>query len=642
MTKLVNQRFKRIVAVGCIFTLTVGSLTGCKKEDKPAAEESSYVLYKDASKSVEERVTDLLGRMTIEQKVAQMIMPEKNVEGGGASQEDVKKLGIGAVLSGGGSAPTTGNTASDWSELINSYKQAASESELGIPLIYGIDSVHGNNNVYGATVFPHQIGLGATGNAELVQTIGGIVAQESIATGANYIFSPVLGIPENERWGRFYECFGEDVDLVTELGTAYIQGYQGVKDTDEFLSSSKVIASAKHYIGEGQTMNGANQGVVSMKADDWDDILHNKLIIPYKEAVEAGVQTVMVSYNSVNGNNCHENTYLIKDLLKGELGFDGIVISDYNGVGHCQGFEYKNQLANCVNAGVDMLMEPLNWRECYDTLIGLVNDGIVKEDRIDDAVTRILRVKFRAGLFEQEINGEEEQKYMSEFGSDEHRAVARQAVRESATLLKNDEVNGKSAIEALADAQNIAVLGSKSNDIGAQCGGWTISWTGSMGNITEGTTILEGFMEVAPDKQFNYGASVSTIPENTDGVVIVVGESPYSETQGDTSPSGLALKPSDVSLIEETRAAVGDDVPVVVILITGRPLTIKDQLEMMDGLICAWLPGTEGAGIADVIFGEYDFTGHTTVTWPKNGEDIVNKFTDDSVVLFPYGTGLTK
>ena len=350
----------------------------------------------------------------------------------------------------------------------------------------------------------------------------------------------------------------------------------------------------------------------------------------------------MVSYNSVNGLNCHENNYLITDLLKGELGFDGIVISDYNGVGHCMGYEYKDQLAHCVNAGVDMLMEPLNWKECYDTLLDLVKDKKVKEDRINDAVTRILRVKFRAGLFEKEINGADEQKYMSEIGSEEHRAVARQAVRESLTLLKNDKVGDKTAMKALSDAKKIAVVGLKGNNIGAQCGGWTISWTGSTGQITKGTTILEGFREVATDKEFTYAVDTSEIDESTEGVVVVVGENPYSETQGDTDEAGLALKPADIALIEKAHGAVGENVPVVVILVTGRPLSVTDQLEKIDGLVCAWLPGSEGAGIADVLFGEYDFTGHTSVTWPKYGSDIVNKFDDESVVQFKCGTGLTK
>ncbi|MBR3646600.1 MAG: beta-glucosidase, partial [Lachnospiraceae bacterium] len=272
MKRTIKRKVNQLVTAGCVFTLALGSITGCRKEDtKNSDEAKGPKIYTDASKPVEDRVKDLLGRMTIEQKIAQMIMAERNVEGGGAAPEDVKKYGLGAVLSGGGSAPTTGNNPEDWSEHLNSYKVAATESELGIPLIYGVDSVHGNSNVYGTTIFPHQIGLGATGDAELVKTIGGIVAQETVAVGANYAFSPVLGVPENERWGRFYECFGENVDLVTELGTAYIQGYQGVLGSDEFLSNSKVLASAKHYIGEGQTDNGINQGMVNMTADEWED-----------------------------------------------------------------------------------------------------------------------------------------------------------------------------------------------------------------------------------------------------------------------------------------------------------------------------------------------------------------------------------
>lgn len=649
MRKGFLQGGQKVVSIFCVAVLSVSMLIGCNSgENKNSSIDDTKStnkneIYMDASKSTEERVEDLMSKMTIKQKVAQMIMAERNVSDGGAGYSEVKTYGLGAILSGGGSSPETGNNIENWAECINSYKKAAAESELGIPIFYGVDSIHGNNNVYGTTIFPHQIALGATGDAELVEKIGGITAMETRAMGANYAFSPVLGIPENERWGRTYECFGEKEDLVTELGTAYINGLQGVLGTEEFLSSSKVIASAKHFIGEGQTANGGNQGFVMADEDKWEEQLMNQLILPYKAAVEAGVQTVMVSYNYVNFVNCHENKSLITDLLKGELGFSGMVISDYDGVEHCAGDSYKEQLANCVNAGVDMLMEPLDWQNCYYTLLNLIEEKTVSEDRIDDAVKRILTVKFNAGLFEEQIAGKDEKEFAKEVGSDEHRGVARQAVRESVTLLKNNQMeSGKTVMEALSDYKNIAVVGEKADDIGTQCGGWTISWNGSAGNTTIGTTILKGFKEVAADKEFTYSEDISAISKETEAVIVVVGEEPYSESAGDKGILGLRLTAAESTLIGDAKAQAGKNVPVIVILITGRPITIAEDIDNMDALICAWLPGSEGAGIADVMFGHYEFNGTTTITWPWYAKDITEKFKEEDLVLFRYGTGLKK
>lgn len=649
MGKGFRTGMKRMTAFGCIATLSLSMLAGCDSSDRQEEKETDVVngkkdaVYMDASRSTEERVNDLMAKMSKEQKVAQMIMAERNVDDGGAGMEEVKRYGLGAILSGGGSAPKTGNTIADWTECINGYKEAALESELGIPIFYGVDSVHGNNNVYGTTIFPHQIGLGAAGDGELVEKIGTITAMETRAMGANYAFSPVLGIPENESWGRTYECFGEREDVVTELGTAYVKGLQGVLGSEDFLSTSKVICSIKHFIGEGQTEYGRNQGYVVMDADEWEDILMKELILPYEAAIEAGAQTVMVSYNSVNWVNCHENTSLITDLLKGELGFQGMVISDYDGVEHCKGDTYREQLASCVNAGVDMLMEPLDWQNCYYTLLSLLEEKSISEERIDDAVRRILTVKFNAGLFEETVGNGEEQKLAEEVGSDEHRGVARQAVRESATLLKNDKLsNGRTVMESLSDYDHIAVIGEKADDIGVQCGGWTISWNGSSGDTTVGTTILEGFKEVAVDKTFTFSEDTSSISRDTQAVIVVVGETPYSETAGDSSANGLHLKPYESSLISEAKECVSDNVPVIVVLITGRPLTIAGDIDYMDALVCVWLPGSEGAGLADVMFGEYEFNGTTTITWPWYADDIADKFTNEDLVLFQYGTGLKK
>ncbi len=632
---------KKIMSMGMAAVLSVSLLFGCQSGQEKETKKT-YV-YQDPEASTEERVKDLMGRMTIKEKIAQMIMAERNVADGGADYKAVKQYGLGAVLSGGGSAPTSGNTVKDWSEEINNYKKAAAESKYGIPILYGVDSVHGNSNVYGTTIFPHQIGLGATGDADLVEKIGQTTASETRAVGSNYAFSPVLGVAYDEHWGRFYECFGENADLVSELGTAYVNGLQGRKDAEDFLSERHVLCSVKHFVGEGQVEQGENQGNVEMDPKEFETLLRNEIIKPYVAAIEAGAQTLMVSYNSINGVNCHENKELITNYLKGELGFQGMVISDYDGVEHCKSDDYKVQLMECVNAGVDMLMEPLDWQKCYYNLIALVNEGKVSEERINDAVSRILTVKFNAGLFEEEINGKAEQEQLEQVGCEEHRSLARNAVSESLTLLKNDKVKGgKTAIQSLADAKKIAVMGEAADDIGTQCGGWTISWNGDKGETTIGTTILKGFREVAPDKEFEYVDSAEEAAKDVDAVIIVAGESPYSESVGDTGANGLFLDYEGKTMVEETKAKYGKDIPIILMLVTGRPLTVSEEMNRIDALVCAWLPGTECAGIADVLFGEKEFVGRTPVTWPVTAYDISDKFTDESLVMFPYGTGLKK
>ena len=409
----------------------------------------------------------------------------------------------------------------------------------------GVDAVHGNNNVYGTTVFQHNIGLGATGDLELVEKIGEITAEEVRAIGVQWTFAPCLGNPQNLRWGRSYECFSEDAAEVAEFGVAYIRGFQGVLGSEEYLDESHVLACAKHFIGEGYTANGVNQGNVEMSQDEFDVLLESGILDPYTKALNEGVRTVMVSFNSVDGMKCHENKHLVRDLLKDELGFTGLVISDYNAVQQLSGLTYKAQIRQAIEAGVDLFMEVSTWKEVAKCMKELVEDGDIPVELIDDAARRILRVKFEAGLFEEEINSANEQALQAEVGNDAHRAVAREAVRKSLVLLKNDKVNGQTALEVLQSAGNIRLFGQKAYDIGAQCGGWTISWQGLTGKTTVGTTII-------------------------------------------------------------------------------------------DGIVMAWLPGTEGAGIADVLFGEYDFTGKLTYTWSENPGD------PTSPVLYEKGYGLTK
>uniref|UniRef100_UPI004057B67F glycoside hydrolase family 3 N-terminal domain-containing protein n=1 Tax=Acetatifactor sp. TaxID=1872090 RepID=UPI004057B67F len=594
-------------------------------------------VYMDSTKPVEERVEALLAQMTLEEKAAQMVQPEQN----GLQYFLVKKYGIGSVLSGGGSAPRTGNSAESWQSHINQMKQAALESRLGIPLIYGVDAVHGHSNLDNATIFPHNIGLGAANDTDLMERMGAVVAEEVRATGIQWTFAPTLANPQNELWGRTYEGFGEDVELVAALGAAFIKGAQGE------LGDANVVATAKHYIGEGYTVAGINQGDVVMDEAEFETLLRETLLVPYKEAVDAGVRTVMVSFNSVNGLKCHENGYLVNDVLKGELGFTGFVIGDYNGVQQVSGATYKEQIANAVNAGVDMLMEPYTWEEVIGHIVANVEDGSISRERVDDAVRRILRVKFEAGLFEEQIGSETESGLLSGFGSDEHREIAREAVRKSLVLLKNDTVNGQTAMQALAESQNILVVGKKADDIGTQCGGWTISWQGSTGDIIEGTTILEGLQNAAGDRTITHNTD-GTVTGEEDAIIVVVGENPYAETNGDRSTSNLILVNEDRALIASMKDSIAEaranGVPVILMLMTGRPVGIAEYVDQFDAIVEAWLPGTEGDGVADVLLGEYDFTGTLTYTWTWTPDGIVTKFEEgnEDAILFANGTGLTK
>lgn len=633
---------KQLLIVGAIIlelaiVITVAILNQTPKD--PMAEAKS--IYMDETRDIEERIDALMSQMTLDEKVAQMVQPEQDE----ITLEEIKTYGVGSVLSGGDSDPEAGNSAENWQKRVNDIKQSALDSRLGIPVLYGVDAVHGHSNVEGATIFPHNIGLGAANDEDLMVRMGEVVAEEVRATGIQWTFAPTLANPQNELWGRTYEGFGEDAELAAKLGAAFIKGTQGELGSEEFLSDTNIIATAKHYIGEGYTVGGINQGDVRMPEDEFETLLRKTLLTPYKSAVDAGVRTVMASYNSVNGLKCHENKYLITDVLKGDLGFDGLVVGDYDGVQQVSGANYKEQIVNAVNAGVDLLMETGTWREVIKHLKDAVEDGSVSQERIDDAVRRILRVKFEAGLFEEKIESDTERNLMDELGSEEHREVAREAVRKSMVLLKNDVVGGKTAMEALADSKNILVAGSKADDIGAQCGGWTITWQGNEGDTTEGTTILEGLQKVAGDRTITHSEE-GIIKGSEDAIIVVAGEKPYAETNGDRPATNLAIASEDTLLIanmeESIKEARAKGVPVILVLLTGRPVTIADYVDKFDAIVEAWLPGTEGDGVADVLLGDYDFTGTLTYTWPMEAMDIEDKFDDPGKVLFANGTGLTK
>lgn len=617
-------------------------------EQEPGAPDTG--VYMDASQDVEVRIEALLSQMTLEEKAAQMVQPEQN----GLTPEDVKKYGIGSVLSGGGSAPASGNTMADWENRINELKQAAVESRLGIPLLYGVDAVHGNNNIYGTTVFPHNIGLGAAHDEQLMTQIGEVVAEEVRAAGVQWTFAPTLGNAQNERWGRTYECFNEDAGEVAVLGAAYIRGLQGEKGTEKYLDEDHVLACAKHFIGEGYTTGGTNQGNVDMTEEEFDALLDSGLLDPYTAALDEGVLTVMISYNSVDGVKCHENKHLIQEVLKDELGFRGLVVSDYNAIQQTSGKNYKDQVRLSLDAGVDLFMEPYNWQDCMQAIIALAENGDISMERVDDAVSRILRVKFEAGMFEEEIGGAHEKELVEQVGCEEHRDLARQAVRESLVLLKNDTVNGTSALDALNQAKNIQVSGQKAYDMGAQCGGWTISWQGQNGKITKGTTIIEGIAEVTAGRELKLTHDVTgVVNEEADALMVVVGEEPYAETDGDRTATSLVFSEKDQEVLKNVRESLGqreNRIPVVAVIVAGRPLDLTEYLDLFDGIVMAWLPGTEGAGVADVLFGDYEFRGTLPVTWLKDMEklpsimeaDLKDTQVDPQLALYERGTGLHK
>lgn len=607
-----------------------------------ATDEVDTSVYMDPNAAIEDRVAALLSQMTLEEKVGQMVQAEQAA----ISVDDVTTYMVGSVLSGGGSAPSTGNKPENWREHVNDLIEASLKTRLQIPLIYGIDAVHGNNNIFGATVYPHNIGLGAANDPELMTLIGAATAEEVRAIAVQWTFAPTLGNPQNVTWGRTYECFSERTEDIAPLAFAYIEGFQGGIKEGEYMDQKHVVACAKHFIGEGYTTDGINQGDVAMTPEEFDVLLESGVLDPYKSAINANVLTVMPSYNSVNGVKCHENKHLLTEVLKEQLGFKGFVITDYNAIEQTSGATYKDQVEICVNAGVDMFMEPNTWKDCIDTLIKLVEEGRVSQERIDDAVSRILFVKFTAGMFDMELNNDTEQELIDNFGSDEHREIARRAVRESLVLLKNETVGDSTALSALADAKNIAVVGQKAFDMGSQCGGWTITWQGKAGNITQGTTLIEGFAKaVDSDVKLSHSVDGSNC-DGADAVIAVFGETPYAETDGDRNPNTLKISSGDrqsLDALRENLSLCSKDAPVIGIIVAGRPIDITDYEDMFDAIIMAWLPGTEGEGVADVLFGDYDFTGTLKYTWMKDMNDIEIKDTaSEDQILYPYGYGLTK
>jgi beta-glucosidase len=585
-----------------------------------------------------EQANLVLARMSLAERIGQMTQAELSHL---KSYDDIPELFLGSVLSGGGSDPKSGNDLASWTKAVEDCHQAALKAPLKLPLLYGIDAVHGHNNLIGAVVFPHNIGLGCSRNPDLVREVSRITALEVKASAINWTFAPCVTVPRDLRWGRAYEGFGEDPALSGLLGEAAVLGLQG----HDLSDPSRVLACAKHFVADGGT-----EAVVRLA--DWEQFDDEKKLrldqgdvkideatlrkihlAPYLPAINAGVGTIMPSYSSWNGVKCSASKELLTDLLKNELGFEGFLISDYNAIDQISK-NYKEAIKISVNAGMDMFMVPEKYREFIKLLTELVDEKAVSMERIDDAVRRILQVKAAMGLLDPSVTMTADKALQEQFGCPEHREVARQAVRESLVLLKNEN----KTLPLSKTAKRIHVVGRAADDIGIQCGGWTVEWQGKMGDVTTGgTTLLAALRKAAGSgTEITYAAD-GTGAEGADVAIAVVGERPYAEGNGDDEH--LQLRKRDLTTLANLKKS---GVPAVVVLYSGRPLMMADTIADADAFVAAWLPGTEGTGIADVLLGDHAPSGKLSVTWPRDiKQEPINIGDSEYDPLFPYGYGLT-
>lgn len=583
---------------------------------------------------MKKRVADLLSRMSPAEKAGQMTQAERNAL---RSQGDIATYDLGSLLSGGGSVPTP-NTAAAWAKMVDAYQLRAQATRFQIPLIYGVDAVHGHNNVIGSTIMPHNIGIGAGRDPKLAEKTGAVTASEVRATGIPWDFAPCVCVTRDERWGRSYEAYGEDPALVEAMETV-ITGMQGSPSGKDLDRNDKVLASAKHFVGDGGTEFGSSttgsytidQGVTKVTREELEAV-H---LAPFAESVKRGVGTVMPSYSSLDiiGDDAgplkmHAHDAMINGVLKDRMGFEGFVISDWQAIDQIPG-DYASDVRTSVNAGLDMIMVPTAYQDFTKTLQDEVTAGRIGQDRIDDAVSRILTQKFRLGLFEKPYA---DTSHLDEVGSAAHRTVAREAAAKSQVLLKND-----GAVLPLKPSQKVYVAGSDADDLGNQAGGWTVSWQGASGRTTTGTTILEGIKKNTASATFSRDASADT--DGHDVGVVVVGETPYAEGIGDVGNGhDLELTAADKAAVDKVCAAM----KCAVLIVSGRPQLIGDKLGDIDALVASWLPGTEGDGVADVLYGKKAFTGQLPVTWPKSESQLPVNVGDAAYdPQFPYGWGLT-
>jgi len=580
---------------------------------------TSNQIRDDNAKKIELKVDSLLQLMTLEEKIGQMSQVRHFTD---IRDGDVRAKFIGSVIHTDG--PTPGESAKEWQVRFKELQKEALSTRLGIPLLIGVDAIHGQNTFDGATIFPHNIGMGATRNSELVKEAAQITAIESQATGFNWTFSPCIAIPYNERWGRVYEAYSESTELTREMVVASVQGHQG-----DLKSNETVLATAKHFIADGSTDFGIEGGESSQTPEE----VYERLIPPYRDAVDEGVGAVMVSFNTLSGVPMHAHKALITDSLKNALGFQGIVLTDWKGYSRFGGNDI-------INAGVDMVMAVDGDLDFFQKeLREAVTKGVVPEERIDDAVKRILRQKYRLGLFE---NPYPDPSLINKIGIPSHRDVARQAVRESLVLLKNQN----EALPISTRAKKIVVVGEHANNSGLQSGGWTIAWQGKSENYKGSTTILDGVRALA-SSEVVYDSIAKDQVFDADVAIIVVGEKPYAEFMGDvrdsTSNFQLTLTEEHINYIELYAKNVDK---VIVVLVSGRPLVVTDQINIADAFVAAWYPGSEGRGVAEVLFGSYNFTGKLPHSWPTSITDFNGKygpnFWDNSITpLYEFGYGLT-
>jgi len=630
---------KRIYSPVLIAGLLLAGILLLTSHDSPAAAGPKRL------SSFDPQVKQLLAQMTLDEKIGQMTQPDQEFLL--KAPEDIQKYFVGSVLSGGNSDPKEGNSLEAWTNLYDRLQTEAMKTRLGIPILYGVDAVHGHNNVLGAVIFPHNINLGCTRDPALVEKIARITAREVRATGVQWTFAPCVTVPQDIRWGRTYEGFSEDPRIVATLGEAAVRGLQGL----DLSSPLSILACAKHYVGDGGTSPRAAgpEGVAPagpgasarLRLDQGDTRLDEatlrRIHLPgYIAAIRAGVGSIMPSYSSWNGVKCSASKRLLTEILKQELGFEGFLISDYNAIDQIKPGDYKGSIEISINAGMDMAMVPSNYRNYVRYLKELVEEGKVPMSRIDDAVTRILRVKFAMGLMDKNRSQLADRKLHQSFGSAEHRAVAREAVRKSLVLLKND----RQTLPLSKQAARIHVAGASADDLGNQCGGWTIQWQGQSGNVTPGgTTILAAIKAAAaPATKVSYSRD-GTGAEGASVGIVVIGERPYAEGVGDRAD--LSLAKEDVEAVNNVKKA---GIPVVVILVSGRPMILSGVLPQADAFLAAFLPGTEGAGVADVLFGSDKPSGKLSFSWPRSNDQLplnLNGPKDKYNPLFPAGYGLS-
>jgi beta-glucosidase len=626
---------------------SVLALTACSKQPELAKTDSTAAaiwpqLQLPVAKepAMERRINEMLAAMTLQQKVAQMIQPEIR----DITVDDMRQYGFGSYLNGGGAFPNDNKhaTPADWIALAEAMYQASVDDSLDgskIPTMWGTDAVHGHNNVIGATLFPHNIGLGAAHNPALIEQIATVTAREVMVTGIDWVFAPTVAVVRDDRWGRTYEGFSEDPELVHDYAAAIVTGLQGAANKD-FLGAERVISTVKHFVGDGGTVGGDDQGDNIASEQD----LFRLHAQGYVGGLQAGAQTVMASFNSWQGSKIHGNKYLLTDVLKDRMGFDGFIVGDWNGHGQIPGCTNDN-CAQAALAGLDVYMVPTPaWKPLYNNLVAQAQSGVIPMSRIDDAVRRILRVKLRAGLFDKPGPAQRPLSGKTELiGSAAHRAIARQAVQQSLVLLKNND-----NVLPLNPTQRILITGAGANNIGMQSGGWTISWQGtgnSNSDFPGGSSIYDGIQQaVAVAGGNTEPSSDGSYQTKPDVAVVVFGEQPYAEGNGDLDNLEYQRgNKADLALLRKLKA---DGIKVVSLFISGRPLWVNPELNASDAFVAVWLPGSEGAGIADVLMAKADgsvnlnFRGKLSFSWPATPQQQVNRHDKDAQPLLPYGYGL--